>query len=139
MASVRGFPFLLMFLAACACMAVLNLVQAPVHMSMSIPTTGEADYGDRYFESHADEKHPEEAKRVRDCLMNKGMHSLWTEPNRGTFLQICQVGDSQWGVRVCKSEQCTIDDEITAFIKNKMSRWDQVLNYLKNNGAIRIR
>lgn len=141
-ASTKTLPFLLVFLIFCFYMAMAPFMTVSMRApEISIPITGgeDMDYGDQYFQSHADEKHPAEAVRVRECLVNKGMHSLWKEPNRGTFLQVCQIDETQWGIRVCKSQVCSMEDEITAFIKGKMSRWDQVLKYLSNNGAIQVR
>lgn len=143
----RSFPVLAVFLIFCFYMAAAPFLTMSVHVDdqavnqvvNSLMVKPAADFGDQYFASHADTKHPLEAKQVRDCLMSKGMHSLWVEKDRGTYLQVCQVADSKWGIRVCKTAECRAVDEITAFIKSKMSRWEQVLKYLENNGAELVR
>ena len=135
-----SFSIFIGFLLFCAFMGWYTFVPVDVpQVNIELPqVTTLDDYGDLYFASHAEERHPVEAVAVRQCLVEKGMHSLWKEAN-GRFIQVCEIESGKWGMRVCESEQCTIADEITAFIKNKMSRWDQVMQYLQNHGAIRVR
>ena len=141
MSLTRDGSFLLLILGAIA-FAFVGL--ASKFPSVSLPSVSFSDnsydyaYADRYFVSHAVEKHGSDAVAVRSCIENKGVHSLWFEPKENNYVQVCQLDNGVWGMRVCKTKACKIEDEVTAFIKNKMSRLDQVFNYLSNHGAIRL-
>ena len=149
----RTFPFLAAFLIFCAYMAITPFMQdalrankaanSAAEIATAIQNTyGDAqaveagmDVADKYFAGiHADEKHPLESRIVRDCIAKNGVHSIWKQAN-GRILQLCQVSDTQWGVRICETGLCTEDDEVTAFLKDKMTRFEQVAKYLENKGC----
>lgn len=80
--------------------------------------------------AHALERHGSEAALVSDCLERGMTHSVWLKPD-GRQLRICQLPDGRWGVSVETQD----GRQITAFIKNKMTKWDQVRQYLINHKA----
>lgn len=84
--------------------------------------------------SHAIERHGADAVSVKNCLNQNGPAQVWYQPTNQRWANICQVGDL-FGMQITNG----IGDEITAFIKNKMRRLDQVEQYLTNRGYVRVR
>lgn len=80
--------------------------------------------------AHAVERHGSDAALVSECLDRGGAHSIWLKPD-GRQLHICQLPDGRWGISV----ETRDGSPITAFIKNKMTRWEQVYRYLINHKA----
>ncbi len=78
---------------------------------------------------HADVKHGSEAGMARQC--GDGNHHFFLFHNAATnrYGTVCDLGGI-WGIVI-------VDDqghEITAFVKNKMTRFEQVLKYMRNAG-----
>lgn len=83
--------------------------------------------------SHAVLRHGNSAYAVRNCLTDKGAMQTWFNPTTGRTAKICAVGDAQFGIQILENVNGTMK-EVTAFIKDKMSRIEQVTNYLRNAG-----
>jgi len=81
------------------------------------------------LQQHAAQRHGVEADIVRDCLSRNGALEKWMNFDTGRQALICQVRDNVWGIQIIKDRR-----EITSFIKNKISRIEQVYQYLLNRG-----
>ncbi len=81
------------------------------------------------YQAHALERHGSEAQTVRDCLSRNGALEKWMNFDNGRQALICQIRDGLWGIQIRKNNR-----EITSFLKNKLSRIDQVYQYLLNQG-----
>ena len=77
---------------------------------------------------HAAVKHGSEANTARQCLDGR-QATLFVNPTTNRWAVVCQVGE-MWGVVILNEAR----EEITAFVKNKMKTFDQVLRYMKNAG-----
>ena len=81
------------------------------------------------YGSHAVIKHGIEAEQVRECINKGGGIQLWKNSDTGRQAEVCLLPDGKFGVQVTRFKK-----EVTSFIKNKMTRIEQVENYLKNSG-----
>ena len=88
--------------------------------------------------SHAITKHGEDAQRVNDCMDNQGPLQEWHNIANNHTIYICEVEPGVYGLDILANINGRWE-RITSFIKSKMTRLDQVENYLRNSGAIRIR
>lgn len=79
--------------------------------------------------SHAEARHGSEAAVVRNCLQNNGPVLNWGNPFTGRRALVCQIGPELFGLQIIEGQQ-----EITAYLKSKMTRLDQVMTYLRNTG-----
>ena len=86
-----------------------------------------------YANSHGPERHPGDAEQVRECLNKNGVLQLWANPTTGRRAQICQIGPTLFGVQIIQKAGDKWD-ELTAFLKPKMSRIEQVMQYMRNTG-----
>lgn len=85
---------------------------------------------------HAVMQHSAEAIAVRECINNGGMFAIYQKPD-GRFVRLCNLPDGKFGMQICAdSGDCF--HEITAFIKNKFTRLEQLLQHLKNMGAAQV-
>jgi hypothetical protein len=83
--------------------------------------------------SHGVAKHGDSAVQVRNCLNDKGAMQEWVNPQTGRRALVCQVGPHTFGMQIIEERE-GIWREVTSFIKSKMTRIDQVMNYLRNAG-----
>lgn len=83
------------------------------------------------YNNHAVEKHGTEAELVRKCLNDFGGVHMFYNPNTQRFAEICFMESGKFGIQITEEE-----NEVTSFIKNKMSTLKQVITYLKNTGYI---
>ena len=81
------------------------------------------------YQTHAVQRHGSEAQTVRECLSRNGAIEKWMNFDNGRQALICQVRDGLWGIQIRKNNR-----EITSFLKNKLTRIDQVYQYLVNQG-----
>ena len=86
-----------------------------------------------YAASHGQAKHGDSATAVRNCLSDKGALQIWVNPTTGRRVQICEVAPQTFGLQILEEKDGTWQ-EVTTFIKSKMTRLDQVLQYLRNCG-----
>ena len=87
--------------------------------------------------THAEAKHGQDAVAVRDCLYDKGAFAVYQKSD-GRIIRLCEVEEGKFGLQVLEPDENGTLHEITAYIKNKMTHIEQVLNYLKNCGATQI-
>jgi hypothetical protein len=85
--------------------------------------------------AHAVERHGDDAFTVSHCLNEHGAMQTWLNKDTGRHAEVCQVGPEKFGIRISVNE---LKDTITQFIKNKMTRIDQVEQYLMNRGYVCI-
>lgn len=78
--------------------------------------------------SHANLRHGTEADTARQCLNGRGGH-LFYNPTTNRYATACDI-DGIWGIVVTDA----YGREVTAFLKNKMKRFEQVLKYMRNQG-----
>jgi len=83
--------------------------------------------------SHGQARHGMDAPVVRQCLDRNGPLQIWHNPSSGNWANMCRVG-KLYGLQILDAD----DFEITAFIKDKMTRLEQVERYLINRGYIRV-
>ncbi len=83
--------------------------------------------------SHAVERHGNSAYAVRNCLNDKGAMQTWYNPATGRTARVCAIGEFTFGIQILENVNGTLK-EVTAFVKDKMVRVEQVANYLKNAG-----
>lgn len=121
-ASRSPIPMLLLVLPAAALFLMLLSALGPGLMA----ATQSVDYAI----SHAVDRHGNSAVLVRNCLNDKGAMQVWYNPATGRQARICQLDNGKFGVQILNDKL----QEITGFIKDKMTRIDQVTNYLKNAG-----
>lgn len=88
---------------------------------------------------HAINQHNAEAIAVRECLDQNGPFAIWQKPD-GRFLRLCNLPDGKFGMQICVSDYNGGDcfHEITSFIKNKFTRLEQLIKYLRNIGARQV-
>jgi hypothetical protein len=88
--------------------------------------------------SHAITKHGDNAVRVSDCMDNQGPIQEWYNAANNHTIYICQVAPTVFGIDVLASINGRWE-RITSFIKEKFTRIDQVENYMRNSGAVRVK
>ena len=86
-----------------------------------------------YAFTHAD-KHGAAAIAVRFCLNNSGPIQRWHNPNTGRIANLCEIEPGKFGIQIVEPDANGIQHEITAFVKDKFTRIEQVVRYLKNTG-----
>jgi hypothetical protein len=79
--------------------------------------------------SHANLKHGSEATLARQCMNGEQHFYLFVNPTTNRYGTVCQI-EGTWGVVI--TDQA--GHEITSFVKNKMTRFDQVITYMRNAG-----
>lgn len=78
--------------------------------------------------THANLRHGAEADTARQCLDGRGGHLFWN-PSTNRYGVVCDL-NGLFGIVILDEA----GREVTAFLKNKMKRFDQVLKYMRNQG-----
>jgi hypothetical protein len=116
---------------------VVALASQPGFRALVAETSSDAA---QQLGQHAIEKHGSEViaagwtiSMLNDCLP----HNSWKFIGRGgRELKICNMGDNRWGIDV-QDPSYSVDDArryVTSFWKQKMTRLEQVLQYVRNSG-----
>lgn len=100
----------------------LNIFLLIVLVTAVVAVAGQA------IAAHADTKHGVEAETARQCLSSPNRHLFFNETTN-RFGVVCSV-KGVWGVVI----QNAAKEEITAFLKNKMHTFEQVMKYMRNGG-----
>lgn len=79
--------------------------------------------------SHAFERHGIEANMARECSTGQHALTLFKNPVTGRIAYVCLI-DGLWGMHILDE----MGNEVTAFLKNKMKTFEQVLKYMRNSG-----
>jgi hypothetical protein len=87
---------------------------------------------------HGVAKHKDTAVMIQDCLKQKGALQLWVNPTTGRRASICQISVDTFGIQVIELKDGDWK-EVTSFLKSKMTRIDQVMQYLRNAGYTPIK
>jgi len=83
--------------------------------------------------SHVIERHGVDGLNAYNCSIGSdNLIQKWTKPD-GRQMYVCQVGDN-FGIVVEDAE----GELVTAFIKDRMKRIDQVVRYMLNNKATQV-
>jgi hypothetical protein len=80
-------------------------------------------------QSHAVQRHGEEAEAIRKCLDNNGPFQIWRAFDGETFYRLCQLDDERWGLQAIVKEGKTWVEK-TAFVRGDGS-WKALMNYLQ--------
>jgi hypothetical protein len=86
-----------------------------------------------FSQSHGIPKHGNAAEAVRQCLNDKGVLQVWKNQTTGRKAYVCQLDPTTFGIQVNHIVEGKWK-ELTSFIKDKMTRLDQVEKYLRNCG-----
>jgi hypothetical protein len=78
--------------------------------------------------SHANARHGGDADTARLCNSAPNMH-LFYNPTTQRSAKVCLL-DGKFGIVITDA----MGREVTAFLKNKMTRFTQVVKYLSNQG-----
>jgi len=114
------------------CMLVLVLA---IMLAVAAPAFGQV-----LASAHAQEKHGRTAvEQVRNCLSDKGAMQIWQNPDTGRYAFVCKIQPNLFGIQIAIPDADGVWQEITAFIKRKMSRIEQVEKYLENAGYVKVR
>jgi hypothetical protein len=84
------------------------------------------------YGTHAVARHGTEADAVRECMSSNGPIQRWRYPDNNRIVSVCQLPDGKFGIQVTERLR-----EVTSYIKNRMSRLEQVETYLRNRGAVK--
>lgn len=82
---------------------------------------------------HAFNSHAADYIEVNQCMENGGKIQTWFNKTTNRVAQLCQVNEKRFGIEITERNGNVID-QITAYIKNKMTTLRQVENYLLNTG-----
>jgi hypothetical protein len=100
-------------------------------------------HGPKHNLSAAASKHTDGYNKVIDCLSKGGAMQVWFNPETGRRANVCQVGPELFGLQILSkfgtdAQGHDIWAEITAFLKENMTRIGQVEKYLENGGYVKI-
>ena len=84
--------------------------------------------------THAVIKHGIDAELVRKCMDEQGPFAKWVKLD-GRVIWLCQLPDGRYGIQIRDPWE---QREITSFPKDKMTRLDQVEQWLRNIGAEKV-
>lgn len=79
--------------------------------------------------SHAFDRHGDQAWEVRNCISGGGTIDTWINPDTSRLAHICQIESNRFGIQIEKAGR-----EITSFVKNKLKNLEQIHRYLANQG-----
>jgi hypothetical protein len=83
--------------------------------------------------SHGHKKHLSSSTTIREKIARDGAVIVWVNPINGRRARVCCV-DRVFGIQIIHRGGDGTWQEITCFVKSKMTRLDQVKQYLKNTG-----
>jgi hypothetical protein len=86
------------------------------------------------YGSHAIDRHGAEADMVRECVERGGTIQRWAYHDNSRIISVCQLDDGRFGLMITERLR-----EVTSYVKNRMTRLEQVEQYLINRGAFRIK
>jgi len=78
-------------------------------------------------------------EQLRNCLSDQGAMQIWQNPDTGRYAFVCKIQPNLFGIQIAIPDADGVWQEITAFIKRKMSRIEQVEKYLENAGYVKVR
>jgi putative hemolysin len=108
---------------------VFVVLGAPLEKALSnLTTISEVQTG-----SHAVERHGDSAEAVRICLSKSGPSMVWTNPTTKRTSLVCQLPDGKYGMQIVERFGDKLE-EVTSFVKDKMTDPSQVERYLRNSG-----
>jgi hypothetical protein len=88
--------------------------------------------------SHAVEKHGTKADLVRQCI-DRGDDVLGVyqhSEDKQKELCLVKLGEKLYGIQIRANKPGGRVEEITAFVKEKLTKLEQVKNYIRNSGYI---
>lgn len=87
--------------------------------------------------SHAELRHGTQAEQVRECIQRKGILQEWYNPLTNRYARVCQLKPTLFGLQIVQ-QRGGVWQEVTSFLKSKLTRLDQVEQYLRNTGYEKI-
>ena len=134
MTAARGssnLTLLALTLAMLACFAVITVAASP-NLHDALAAVSQAEIG--MAMSHGELKHGVTAASTIDtCFQQNGTYQEWVNPTTGRHARICKLDNGKFGIQIIEKVD-GVWQEITKFVKEKMTCWDQVAQYLKNTG-----
>ena len=139
--------FILLVLAL---VGMILLANNQIDLSLFIPSTTpnvvqpsladvstEAEVGTEEL-SHAIEKHGSKAELVRTCIdRGDNVLGVFKHSDDGEKeLCLVRIADELYGIQIRVTKEGGRVEEITAFIKEKLTKLEQVKNYIRNSGYI---
>ena len=91
-----------------------------------------------YAQSHGEVKHGSHAEQIRDCIQRNGFLQEWYNPLTNRRARVCQLKPTLFGLQIVQ-ERGGVWQEVTSFLKSKLTRLEQVEQYLRNTGYEKIR
>jgi hypothetical protein len=85
------------------------------------------------YGTHAVAKHGTGAEAVRRCMNDTGPIETWVSMKTGRQYHVCKIDQTTFGIMITDGTR-----EVTAFIKEKLTRLSQVQQWLRNCGAEKI-
>lgn len=113
-------PFLLAIIALCVAFV---LAASPILVD--------------YARSHGEAKHGAHAEQIRECIQRNGFLQEWFNPLTNRRARVCQLKETLFGLQIVQ-ERGGVWQEVTSFLKSKLTRLDQVEQYLRNTGYEKI-
>ena len=87
--------------------------------------------------SHGELKHGTQALTVRQCIDQNGPLQVWQNPANGRQARICELAPGLFGIQIIENNNGKWQ-ELTSFVKSKMDKISQVMQYLSNVGYQQI-
>ena len=84
------------------------------------------------FGSHAVDKHGDDARAVRRCMMDDGPQMVYQVQD--TYYLICKLADGRFGLQAVKRGAYKLYHELTAFVKGN-GTIDELMAYMQRIGA----
>lgn len=90
------------------------------------------------------QKRGEIVQKIDNACKGNWDWGVFKNPETGRIAQVCQIEETDeegnvkkiFGIKICEASGTCQITEITNFIKNKMTRFEQVYQYLQNSGYI---
>jgi len=123
-------PKLLFLAALCLAMYTAYLCVIPASSIDSAIVSLQSAYAEP--SPHAVDKHADEPSLIRQCLDDYGPEAvLYNKSTNRNALCVFVTLLNRWGLWI---EEADTEQNVTAYVKTKFNRLDQVIKYLNNVG-----
>ena len=90
---------------------------------------------------HGKSKHKEDAEKIQKCLnaaSKNGTLKAFRRPGTERYIFPCEIEPGVWGVQVVDRKSDGSFDAVTAFVKQVVQSWDDMLAYLSTSNTISV-
>jgi len=84
--------------------------------------------------SHGHKKHRSSSLSIRQRIDQDGALLVWANPVNGRHARVCRMEAGIFGIQIIQLSVTGNWQEVTCFTKSKMTRIEQIKQYLKNTG-----